>query len=105
MKKPRIKTQDPEFYANREKWISDLGENLDVSHAAFRIAWFIAKKSNHEIRGMFWSVDKIANSVNCSTKTVSVATAELAKMGVLSVSKAKGRKNLYKPIFFWLPIT
>lgn len=91
---------EAKWYEEREKWIEYLSTHPDISHATFRVAYFIAKRSNYEYLGMFWSVADIAKQVGCSTKTVSDASAQLSKMGLLKVRQTKGQNNFYAPVFF-----
>jgi DNA-binding MarR family transcriptional regulator len=102
-KRKKKKTEaDVLYYELRSKWIEAIFNRHDITHADFRVLYFIAKRSGHEYRGCFWSVDAIAKKCQCSTKTVSEATAKAGKEKWLTVEKNSGRKNFYAPIFFWL---
>lgn len=102
-KKPdkKLSAADQQFYDNRSKWI-ELMFGADFGHAEFKVLYFIAKRSNHEKMGSFWSVSRIAEECRCSTKTVSDATVKAGKLGYMKVYRTMGQKNFYQPLFFWL---
>lgn len=102
--KPKKKktAADVLYYEHRGKWIEAIFNRPDVTHADFRVLYFIAKRSGHEHRGCFWSVPMIADKCQCSTKSVSEATAKAGREGWLKVKTNPGRQNFYAPIFFWL---
>lgn len=98
-KKP-LSADDLKFYENRSKWIEAMFD-ADLGHAEFKVLYFIAKRANHEKLGSHWSVARIAQRCNCSTKTVSEATMNAEKWGYLKVYRSLGQQNFYKPLFFW----
>lgn len=98
----KIKTKSEIYYENRSKWIEEMFGHTDISHADFKVLYFIARRSGFDNLGMYWSVPRIARKCRCSTHTVSAATARAAGLGFLRVSVNQGRENFYAPIFFWL---
>lgn len=102
-KPPKQKSEAEElYYANRNKWIEAVFRDTEITHADFRVLYFLARRSGYEHQGCFWSVPKIAAECQCSTKSVSVATTRAAEAGFLKVVNNPGRKNFYAPLFFWL---
>lgn len=90
------------YYERRSKWIEAAFARLEITHADFRVLYFLAKRSGYKDKGCYWSVPRIAEECQCSTKTVSDATGRAAELGLLRVVVNPGRKNFYAPIFFWL---
>lgn len=91
-------TPDPDsaaFYDQRRMWIELVLEHPEVGHAAARIGVWLARRMNGRDCCCWWSVGKIAEKLNASTKTVSQATAELERLGLLRVVRSKGRGNTY----------
>ncbi|RVH87767.1 hypothetical protein CN204_04350 [Sinorhizobium meliloti] len=84
-----------EFYAKRGAWLDYLSTHSDVTHADFRVAYFIARRMNGDDQSMWWEVASMANEIGCSTKTVSVATARLQHLGLLIVVRKKRGGNRY----------
>jgi hypothetical protein len=99
--KKKLSPEDEQFYEDRTKWI-DLMFDADFGHAEFKVLFFIARRSNHEKRGSYWSVLRIAEECRCSTKTVSDATMKAGRLGYLKIHRSVGQKNFYQPLFFWL---
>lgn len=98
--KPKKKRSAAEvlFYDDRAKWVEAMFANTP-GHAEFKVLYFIAQRSSYEKGGSYWSVDRIAEECNCSTKTVSKATTEADRLGYLKVYREQGQKNFYRPIF------
>lgn len=96
------KTAAEAYYENRSKWIEAVFNDPDISHADFKVLYFIGKRSGFANRGMYWSVPRIADKCQCSTHTVSVATGKAAKKGWLKILQVPGKENYYVPTFFWL---
>jgi hypothetical protein len=101
MSKERSATE-AQFYVDREKWVDAVFSHPDIRHAEFKVLYFIAKRSNFDNGGSYWSVARIAQECRCSTKTVSEATMKAGKLGLLKIGRTLGRKNFYGPTFFWL---
>ncbi|WP_376742481.1 helix-turn-helix domain-containing protein [Ensifer canadensis] len=79
------------FYRKRKEWLDYLCERDDITHGAFRVGYFIARKINADDQRMWWSVKKIAVTIGVSTATVSSATAMLQDAGLLvCVRPARG---------------
>lgn len=95
-----LSAEDKKFYEDRSKWIEAMFD-ADIGHAEFKVLYFIAKRANHEKRGSYWSVARMAERCKCSTKTVSEASTKAELQGYLKVYRSLGEKNFYKPIFFW----
>lgn len=94
------RTQEQENWeVARDRWVDRLSTSREISHATFRVAYFIARRSNYANLGMDWSVADIAGQVGCSTKTVSDATVQLSKMGLLKVQQTKRQNNFYELVF------
>lgn len=83
------------FYDKRRKWMDFICEMDRVSHATFRVGYWLARKMNGEDQCCWWSVGQIAKQVGVSTKTVTEATAELEALGLMLVVRKKGRGNTY----------
>lgn len=96
------KTPAELFYENRSKWIEEMFDHPEITHADFRVLYFIGRRSGFENRGMYWTVPLIARRCQCSTHTVSAATAKAAKLGYLKVMQSPGKENFYSPVFYWL---
>jgi hypothetical protein len=98
------KQKSPEeiYYENRSKWIEEMFDHPDMTHADFKVLYFIGKRSGFENKGMYWSVSLIARRCQCSTRTVSDATTKAANLGWLRVLQSPGKENTYEPIFYWL---
>lgn len=79
------------FYAFRGQWLDHLVVRHDLTHADFRVAYFLASKINAEDKCMWWSVSSIARELPVSIATITAATDKLTEAGVLVVTtRAKG---------------
>lgn len=83
------------FYRKRAEWLDALSTNLDVGHAEFRVAYFIARHSNGDDQSMWWEVKKIAKQIGCSPTTVSHATKNLEDLGFLIATRPARGVNRY----------
>lgn len=83
------------FYRKRKEWLDYLCERDDITHGAFRVGYFIARKINADDQRMWWSVDKIARTIGVSTATVSSATALLQDEGLLVCVRPSRGVNSY----------
>ena len=90
-----------EFYDNRRKWAERVSENHDVSHAAFRIGYWLAMRMNGDDQCCWYSVGEIAKRIGCSTKTVTEATANLERLGFMIVIRRPGKGSTYHLRFWW----
>lgn len=79
------------FLVFRSQWLDYVNLRRDVTHADFRVAYFIASKINAEDRCMWWGVRTIASELGVSIATVTAATDRLSNEGLLIVTtRAKG---------------
>ena len=83
------------FYKMRAEWLNMLNTLSTVSHAEFRVAFFIAMRMNGKEQSSWWEVKEIAKQVGCSTNTVSDATMKLEKLGLMMVHRPKRGGNRY----------
>lgn len=83
------------FYKTRGDWLDLLSTSSNISHAEFRVAYFIARRMNGEDQCSWWEVKEIAKEVGCSTNTVSDATVKLENLGLLLVIRPKRGVNRY----------
>jgi DNA-binding MarR family transcriptional regulator len=83
------------FYDKRRKWRELLVEHPDVGHATFRVGYWLSMKMNGEDQCTWWSVKRIAEHLRVSTRTVSDATAELERLGLMLVVRESGKRNTY----------
>jgi len=87
------------FLKLRDEWIDYVNQCERLSHATTRVGTFIALRMSATEQCSFWPVEKIAKMIprapgkRMSTKTVSVAIAELVKEGVLVVHRPNRRSN------------
>lgn len=83
------------FYKKRKEWIDYVCCREDVTHGAFRVAYFLARKINADEQRMWWGVKKIAETMGVSTHTVSAATNQLEDLGLLVCSRPARGGNSY----------
>jgi DNA-binding MarR family transcriptional regulator len=83
------------FYRTRANWLDYLNTLATVSHAEFRVAFFIAMRMNGKDQCSWWEVKEIAKQIGCSTNTVSDATMKLEQLGLMIVLRAKRGGNRY----------
>jgi DNA-binding MarR family transcriptional regulator len=84
-----------EFYRKRIEWLDMLSTLSIITHAEFRVAFFIAMRMNGDDQASWWQVKNIAKMVGCSTRTVSDTTAKLEHAGLLIVHRPKRGGNRY----------
>lgn len=84
------------FYRFRSEWLDAVFQHHEVSHADFRVAYFIARRINANERSMWWQVKEIAKGAQCSTRTVSDATMKLERLGFLDVIRPARGVNSYR---------
>jgi hypothetical protein len=99
------------FYDKRRKWLDWISEHDEISHAAFRVGYFIARRMNGDNQCCWFSVPAIAKRLGSgavrddaghirkvkrvSTRTVSDAIIELELAGALIVVRKPGRESTY----------
>lgn len=83
------------FYKMRMDWLDFLSTMSAVSHAEFRVAFFIAMRMNGRDQSSWWEVKQIAKQIGCSTNTVSDATTKLEQLGLMVVVRSKRAGNRY----------
>lgn len=89
------------FHRNKMRWLNAIFYDCSVSPMSSRVAFLIADHLN-SVSGVAWpSVERIADRLCISTKTVQRSVKELEKAGWLSVNRSKGRRqsNRYRPNF------
>lgn len=87
------------FHRNKMRWLNAIFYDCSVSPMSCRIAFLIADHLN-SVSGYAWpSIDRIADRLCVSTKTVQRSVKELETAGWLSVNRSKGRthSNRYRP--------
>jgi hypothetical protein len=87
------------FHRNRMRWLNAVFYDCSMSPMSCRIAFLIADHLN-SVSGDAWpSIDRIADRLCVSTKTVQRSVKELEQAGWLSVNRSKGRmrSNRYRP--------
>lgn len=90
-----------EFYDHRRRWAEFTSEHADVSHAAFRVGYWLAMRMNGDDQCCWYRVDDIAKRIGCSTKTVTEATAQLERLGLMIVIRRPGKGSTYHLRFPW----
>lgn len=83
------------FYEKRRLWLDYLSTNHQITHADFRVAYFISKRMNGDDQSSWWHVKTIAKELGCSTHTVSAATMKLEDMGLLIALRPARGGNEY----------
>lgn len=83
------------FYEKRRQWLDYLSTHHAISHADFRVAYFISKRMNGDDQSSWWHVKTIAKELGCSTHTVSVATMKLENLGLLIALRPARGGNEY----------
>lgn len=99
------------FYDKRRKWLDWMNEHEEISHAAFRVGYFLARRMNGDNQCCWFSVPEIAKRLgsgavrddaghiakikHVSTRTVSDAIRELERAGALIVVRRKGKGSTY----------
>lgn len=87
------------FLNLRDQWIDYVNQCERLTHAATRVGTFIALRMDAKKQCSFWPVDKIAKMIpraprkKMSTKTVSLAIAQLVEEGLLVVHRPNRRSN------------
>jgi hypothetical protein len=84
-----------QFYEKRRRWLDFLSTDSRVSHADFRVAYFIASRMNGDKQSSWWKVKAIAQQSGCSVRSVIYATANLEKLDLLIVVRPKRGINEY----------
>lgn len=84
-----------DFYLKRTEWLDYLSTHSQITHAEFRVAYFIAKRMNGDDQSSWWQVKNIAKELGCSTHTVSAATMKLENLGLLIAVRPKRGGNEY----------
>lgn len=96
MENTQANTMSPSaFYRMRTDWLDLISTMSAVSHAEFRVGFFIAMRMNGKDQCSWWEVKEIAKQIGCSTKTVSDATVRLENLGLLVVMRPKRGGNRY----------
>ena len=98
-----IKLRKAAFLALRDEWVDYVNQCDQLSHATTRVGTFIALRIDAQKQFSYWPVDRIAKmlpspsktgkSRRMSTKTVTVAIAELVRAGLLLVDRPNRRAN------------
>lgn len=83
------------FLRNRDLWIDYVNQHHDISHVTARVGIFIALRMNAKDKSMWWSVARIAKTIHVSSATVTKATLELEKLGLMIVRRNKRTGNVY----------
>lgn len=86
---------DQNFYVTRSLWLDHILIRQDMTHGAFRVAYFIASKINPDSECMWWSVAKIAKEMGMSLATVTGAVDALQHVGLLVVTKGRFGSHRY----------
>lgn len=82
---------DDNFLVFRSQWLDYVNTRQDMTHADFRVAYFIASRINADHRCMWWGVRNIAKELGVSSATVTAATDRLSGAGLMVVAtRAKG---------------
>lgn len=81
------------FLALRDDWLDYVNQCPALKHATTRVGTFIALRMNASEQASWWPVNRIAEAVGCSTRTVSDAIAELQQENLLVVSRPDRRTN------------
>ncbi|MDO9416996.1 helix-turn-helix domain-containing protein [Pararhizobium sp.] len=83
------------FYTERGAWTDYVCDRLDFTHAQFRVAYFIASKTNPRDGYMWYSVKRIARESGVSLKTVTDAIEHLDRCRLITIGKRKeGRQTV-----------
>lgn len=93
--------EEENFYAFRGRWLDYLATRRDLTHADFRVAYFIASKINPADECMWWGVKRIALELSVSISTVTGAIRRLDQKGLITI--VKGKKGLHR-YFMRMPI-
>ena len=83
------------FYTERGAWTDYVCDRKDLTHAEFRVAYFIASKTNPNEGCMWYSVKRIAAESFVSLAVVTATIEKLDKSRLIMIGKRKiGRQTV-----------
>ena len=98
------KSNKDSFYIERGQWMDYVSSRRDFTHVEFRIAYFIASKTNYADGCMWYGVKRIAREVPASLASVEKTLAKLEEFRLIQVGPRKMGAKTVTAYAFRMPL-
>lgn len=92
------------FYTERGAWTDYVAARRDFTHAEFRVAYFIASKTNPKDGCMWYGVKTIAAGSMTSIKTTEATIEKLERFGLIFLGKRKEGRQTVNTYMWRMPL-
>jgi hypothetical protein len=92
------------FYSERGAWTDYVCDRKDFSHAEFRVAYFIASKTNPYDGCMWYSMKRIAEESMVGLATVKAAIEKLDRSRLMIVGRRKMGRQTVNTYMWRMPL-
>lgn len=98
------KNNEDSFYTQRGAWADYVCYRRDFSHAEFRVAYFIASKTNPRQGCMWYSMKSIAAGAGVSLAMVKATIDKLDKCRLIVIGKRKEGRQTVNTYMWRMPL-